>query len=101
MLCVCILLQDYIQQCSRSRDELLQRLGDRKYYMDHLELYALRDLIAISEKGGDKFSKGLEATLAHYAKHISTDCLVRSTHMHTRILGPSALYCALTLVGCM
>ena len=51
--------------------------------MDHLELYALRDLIAISEKGGYKFVKGLEATLAHYAKHISTDCLVRNAHART------------------
>lgn len=71
-------MQAYIQHCSRSRDDLLQRLGDRKYYMDHLELYSLRDLIAISEKGGEKFVKGLESTLACYEKHITSECPVSS-----------------------
>lgn len=51
--------------------------------MDHLQLYALRDLIAISEKGGEKFVKGLETTLARYDKHITQECLVR-----TRRQGP-------------
>ena len=46
--------------------------------MDHLQLYALRDLIAISEKGGEKFVKGLETTLARYDKHITQECLVRT-----------------------
>lgn len=45
--------------------------------MDHLELYALRDLIALSEKGGEKLVKRLETTLAHYDKHITQQCLVR------------------------
>merc|ERR1711871_949062 len=42
---------------------------------DNLELYSLRDLIAISDKGGEKFIKGLEATLARYDKHITKECL--------------------------
>lgn len=68
------MMKDYIHHCPDT-DELLRKLDDRRYYMDNVELYALRDLIRISEKG-EKFVKELEATCTSYTKHISEECTV-------------------------
>jgi len=67
-----------VQQCDTSgaRQNLLALLGDRKYYMDHLELYSLRDLLKIGTKP-EPLLKELRGILKAYTKHITEDCRVR------------------------
>lgn len=41
------LMKNYIYSC-RHRDSLLAVLGEHRYYMEHLELFTLRDLLQVA-----------------------------------------------------
>ena len=82
-----------MQQCDTSgaRQNLLALLGDRKYYMDHLELYSLRDLLKIGTKP-EPLLKELRGILKAYTKHITEDCRVRPpSPSHTATCRPCEL----------
>jgi hypothetical protein len=66
------LMKDYIKSC-RHREQLLSILGDRRYYMEHLELFTLRDLLQVALPGNE-MSAMICRVLYAYIKHITEEC---------------------------
>eukprot|EP01052_Picozoa_sp_SAG31_P027956 SAG31_NODE_2659_length_5284_cov_6.942152_3_plen_794_part_00 len=66
------LMKNYIYSC-RHRDRLLAVLGDQRYYMEHLELFTLRDLMQVALRGND-ISSMLCKVLYTFIKHITEEC---------------------------